>query len=247
MPILDSSTVEWTPTDLDRFLLGLDARIAETVKEIEASDVYKAVFSPRTDDQLLRDIMRELYLEVYSYQPQVIEAAIAIIAKMPRSDAKMVTKMLVHQGEEFDHGEMALRDYVALGGDEEYARTVRASPASFAVRSVWWGIWRTEDPFTYLGALYPFEGLTPIVCGRAEQALQRRGFPVTAMEFLRFHAAEDLRHTKMVRDLIEHAVKKYEGAAESIHAGLDYFLQVYPLPVWMTAYKRATRDQKLVS
>jgi hypothetical protein len=64
------------------------------------------------------------------------------------------------------------------------------------------------------------------------------------MEFVRFHATEDLRHTKMVRDLIKHAVKHYEGAAESIRAGLDYFLHVYPLPVWMTAYKRAIEHHK---
>lgn len=217
----------------------LDRRIGQILAEVERTDIYHAVMSPDTDPALLKLIMREVYLEIYSYQPQVIEATIAIIARMPKHDARMIHKMLVHQAEEADHGEMALRDYVALGGDEVFARSRRMSPASFAVASCWWGLWRMEDPFAYLGALYPFEGLTPIIAQRVQHSLADKSFAQGALEFVTFHAEEDVKHAKMVRKLLEYVVETYPQAATSIVAGLDNFLAVYPIPVWMTAYRRA--------
>src|SRR5437016_2920980 len=96
-----------------------------------------------------------------------------------------------------------------------------------------------EDPFAYLGALYPFEGLTPIVCNAVREALLKNGFPQQALEFIDFHATEDIKHTNLVRKLLKYAVKTYPRAADSITTGLEYFLAVYPLPVWVTAYRRA--------
>ena len=68
--------------------------------------------------------------------------------------------MLIHQSEEFDHGEMARRDFIGLEHKTEDAY-VRLSPEAFAVSAVWWMIARQYDPFAYLGALFLFEGLTP--------------------------------------------------------------------------------------
>lgn len=154
----------------------------------------------------------------------------------------MIHKMLVHQAEEADHGEMALRDYVALGGDEAEARRRRISPASFAVASLWWGLWRMEDPFAYLGALYPFEGLTPLVSQMVRESIVKNGFPANALEYINFHAEEDIKHANLVRKLLKHVVKNYPPAAESIRTGIEYFLAVYPLPVWQTAFDRARAE-----
>src|SRR5690242_13949811 len=200
---------------LDEFVSSLDNRIARLLEEIEQTDVWEAVTSPNTSRPLLRAIMREVYLEIYSYQPHVIEATIAIIGRMPKTDPKMIQRMLIHQAEEADHGEMALRDYVALGGNEQYARTRDISPASFAAASVWWGLWRMADPFCYLGALYPFEGLTPIVSERVRQALRTNGFPENALEYINFHAAEDIKHANLVRKLLKYVVQTYPQAASS--------------------------------
>jgi hypothetical protein len=62
------------------------------------------------------------------------------------------------------------------------------------------------------------------------------------MEFITFHAIEDKKHTALVQKLIKHAVKSYPEAAKSIRTGLEYFLAVYPLPVWNTAYARAAAE-----
>jgi len=244
MNMITTATMKAPPQDsidqkLDEFAASLDDRIQHLLGDIMETECWKVLTSPNSDPEFVKLIMREVYLEIYSYQPQVIEATIAVISRMPKKDPKMMLKMLVHQAEEADHGEMALRDYVALGGDEKYARNRRMSPASFAVASLWWGLWRMEDPFSYLGALYPFEGLTPIVCQKVRGCLSAQGYPERAMEFIGFHAQEDIRHANLVRKLLKYAVKTYPQAAESISTGIEYFLQVYPIPVWNTAYLRA--------
>lgn len=232
----------WTDDELNAFVDSLDARIDRLLADIKPTPVWQAITEPDTDPALIRLIMREVYLEIYSYQPHVITATISIIGRMPKADARMISKMLIHQAEEADHGEMALRDYVALGGDEQYARARRISPESFAVASVWWGLWHMEDPFAYLGALYPFEGLTPIVSQLARDAVSKKGVPGQALEFITFHAEEDIKHTALVRKLLKYVVGKYPSAAESIRSGIEYFLAVYPIPVWMAAYRRAIAE-----
>ena len=219
----------------------LDGRISDVIKDIEASSIWEALASPKAKPEFIRTFMREVYLEIVSYQPHVIEAAIASIGQMPRSmPVRMVKAMLRHQAEEFDHGEMALRDYVALGGSEDYARNrLRISDASFAVSAVWWMITKLRDPFAYLGALYPFEGLTPIISARVKAILAGKSFPNGALEYIEFHSTEDIKHANLIKALIEETVTRYPQAEQSITDGLERFLAVYPLPVWNAAYKRA--------
>ena len=222
------------------FVQVLDSRIQGIYSTIVATDMWKALHSPETPIELLKLAMREVYLEISTYQPHAIEAAITAISQMPRSlDERTVKAMLRHQAEEFTHGEMALRDYKALGGDVEWARAQRPSPAAYAVASVWTFIAHERDPFAYLGALYPFEGLTPQVSGGALETLINRGFPTDALEFVTFHAEEDPRHTALIRALIEKVANKYPESRESILHGIDNFLNIYPIPVWQTAYDRA--------
>src|SRR5258708_29472795 len=91
----------------------LERRVATLLKRIQDEDLWRVLMSAETPPGLVKAIMKEVYLEIVGYQPHVIEAAIASIAQMPRTmDVRMVRSMLFHQADEFDHGEMALRDYV---------------------------------------------------------------------------------------------------------------------------------------
>ncbi|MBK8091497.1 MAG: iron-containing redox enzyme family protein [Verrucomicrobiaceae bacterium] len=219
----------------------LDARIELLLTEIEATVFWKELISPKAKPEFVCAFLREVYLEIVSYQQHVIEAAIASIGQMPRSmPVRMIKALLRHQAEEFDHGEMALRDYVALGGSAEYAQHGHTiSTASFSVSAVWWMITKLRDPFAYLGALYPFEGLTPIVSKRVMAILAKKGFPDKAKEYLTFHSTEDEKHAALVKAMIEETVKRYPQAYDSVVNGMERFLAVYPLPVWNAAYKRA--------
>jgi len=220
----------------------LDANTTDLLNEIKEQDFWKIVISSGTDPRLVARLMQEVYLEIVGYQPHVIEAAIASIGQFPRSmKPRLVKAMLAHQGDEFDHGEMALRDFVGLGGDESEARKKRMSPEAFAIAGMWWMIVRQRDPFDYLGALYLFEGLTPTVTGLVKANLQAKCFTEKSLEYIEFHSTEDVKHANLVRFLISEVAETFPDAVESIKYGFQCFRAVYPIPLWRAALQRASQ------
>lgn len=217
----------------------LQQGISDLLTEIQATDFWHIVTAPDSDPTLIREIMKEVYREISWYQPDVIEATMAIIGQFPRSvSAKRIRTMLHHQAEEWDHGEMAVRDYVGLGGREDDARTARMSPTAFNTAAFWRMLAHKRDPYAYLGALYLFEGLTPIVTGMVKGNLSQRGVPASALEYIEFHSTEDIRHTKIVDHLIAEMSEAVPEAADAIWSGFETFRQVYPLPGWWAAFRR---------
>lgn len=217
----------------------LQRAIGEILLDIQSTEFWRVVTNPETDPALIREILKQVYLEINWYQPDVIEATIAVIGQFPRSiAAKRIRTMLHHQAEEWDHGEMAVRDFVGLGGREEHARAGRMSPTAFNTAAFWRMLAHKRDPYAYLGALYLFEGLTPIVTGLVKGNLVDRGVPSAALEYIEFHSTEDIRHTKIVDHLIAEMSESQPDAAESMIFGFEAFRQVYPLPGWWAAYHR---------
>ena len=239
-----------SPKDLngEQIVEFLDRRISETIEEVKTTKLWETLTSKQTDPELVKDIMKEIYQEVVMYQPDVIEATIAIIAQFPRTmPVKYIDEMLHHQVEEFDHGEMALRDYIGLGGDEAEARSRKHSPTAFNVAAMWRHLCHKRDPFAYLGALYPFEGLTPIISEMIKPYLKAKGMSKRSTEFVDYHSTADLEHTVLVKELIKNIADEYPESKESICYGINYFLSVYPLPGWKAAFSRAlSRHQNLL-
>lgn len=225
----------------DEIVQHLDRRIGQVLEEIQRSDVWKAVTDTSCSPALSREIVKEIYLEIVMYQPDVIEATIATIAQMPRSlPVDLLDEMLHHQVEEFDHGEMALRDYVAMGGDEKYARNRPMSPSAFSIAAMWRMLCHSRDCFAYLGALYPFEGITPVITEKAKEALRAKGMQDDSLGYVEYHSTEDKEHARMLRELIAKVADLYPDARERICYGLEYFLAIYPMPAWNAAMQRAT-------
>lgn len=218
----------------------LDRRVDDLLAEIQQSEVYSLITNSNTDPSLVKLIMAEVYQEIVWYQPTVIEKTIAVIGQMPRSlPAKTIRAMLVHQSEEFDHGEMALRDLLGLGGSEALARTSPMSPEAHAVAAFWCMLENQRKPSAYLGALYLFEGLTPLVTTLVKKPLKSKGLPDSTMEFIEFHSTEDIKHQNMVRSLICKVADLLPAAETEILQGCDWFRHVYPMPVWAGALERA--------
>jgi hypothetical protein len=187
----------------------------------------------------VKALMREVYAEIAAYQPDVIEATIAVIGQFPRSlAAKKVRAMLVHQSEEWDHGEMAVRDFVGLGHEEHLARGTQ-TPTAFATAACWRMFAHKRMPFAYLGGLYLFEGLTPLVTGLAKPHLAEQGMTPASLEYIEFHSTEDIRHAKVVDSLIRDVVAAFPDRAAEVRFGFDAFRQVYPLPGWRAAFARS--------
>jgi len=235
---------EATPNvDRHEIVTWLETRVDQLFDRIKQEEFWIALNAPNTDPALIREIMREQYLQICGYQPDAIEAAIAAVAQMPRSmDPRLVRSMLVHQSDEWDHGEMALRDFVGLGGSEAEVRARRMSPEAFAVAAIWRLFVHKRDPFAYLGALYLFEGLTPRVTALVKGNLRDRGLTDQSLEYIEFHSTEDIKHANLVHHLISTVARQYPESVESMKYGYECFEHVYPMPVWIGAYNRAIQS-----
>jgi hypothetical protein len=221
----------------------LKAGIQSLVAEIQREPAWRLLTDPATPPALVQAVMREIYAEIAAYQPDVIEATIAVIGQFPRSlDPKTVRAMLVHQAEEWDHGEMAVRDHVGLDGREDEART-RMTPTAFATAAFWRMLAHKRLPYAYLGAIYLFEGLTPLVTGSIKPHLLDRGFDASSLEYIEFHSTEDIRHAKVIDAMIRRVVQQYPQCADEVRFGFAAFRHVYPLPGWRAAAARALAAQ----
>lgn len=57
------------------------------------------------------------FLEVFSYGPHVTEATFTAIGRLPKNRPDLMRPMILRDLSEVDHGEMALRDFIRLGGN----------------------------------------------------------------------------------------------------------------------------------
>lgn len=221
----------------------LEERIEAIYRQVQQQPYWPVLFAPDTPVSLLRAIMRELFLQVYSYQRHTTEAGFLMIGRLPKDENKLIKSTILHKTEEAEHGEWALRDYIALGGDENHARTVAPDPATFAVAAVWWRMALVEEPLGYFGAEYLFEYLTMKVTQPLTALFAKREMSEEGLGFVIEHATEDEKHARLFRHLIADCVTRYPESADAMVRCFDYFNQVYPLPVWEAAYQRALQSE----
>jgi hypothetical protein len=186
----------------------------------------------RTEDAAA--LLREILLRTYWYQRHTTEAGFHMLGRLPKHENLMLRSLIAHKAEEAEHGEWALRDYLALGGDERVAQGGE-SPASVAVAGVWWWMARREPPLAYLGAEYLFEELTARLCRTLVPILQR-SFAAERARFVVDHATEDVRHANLIRHWIQDAATRYPETQAAMLRSFDLFRHVYPLPVWREAF-----------
>lgn len=237
------STRESTPTT-DSLGDRLELRLREALHAALGSPEWEAFAGPDADASFVVAVVKHILLEVYSYGAHVTEATFTAIGRMPKTRPDLMKPMILHDLEEVDHGEMALADFVKLGGDESWARSRRITPESFVMSATVRMLAERESPFAYLGYMYLFEGMTPVLTGESQRILVRHGFPVQARRFIDFHATEDIAHVRTLRRLIERAVEAYPDQAAAIEYGFDCFSAVYPLPIWRAALVRARAETK---
>lgn len=232
-----------TPTPEARaFVEHLEQKMAAVLREVERSELYQVVTDPDADARMVATIIKYILLEVYSYGPHVTEATFMAISRLPKTRPDLMKPLILHDLSEVDHGEMALRDFIKLGGDEIWARSRRMTPESWAMAATCRMIGQYENPFAYLGYMYLFEGLTPILTERAQQILAAKGFPLEAQKFIDEHATEDIGHAQLMNNMVARIVTEYPDAAAAIDYGFDCFAAVYPLPIWRAVLKNAYAD-----
>jgi hypothetical protein len=223
---------ERTPTVVG----SLSVRLAELVATIERTDAYRTVFARASDPHLASETMKQVYRDIATYQPHVTEATFTAVGRMPKRES-MIRAMILQQVEEVEHAEMARRDFLRLGGRASDLDTV--SPEGAAVAATCRFLAERCQPASYLGFMYIFEALTPIMAARAQAVMSATGYDAQAREFVDLHAVEDVRHTDQVIDMITELVSIDPAAEKAIVWGFDVFAAVYPVPLWSAAYRRA--------
>jgi hypothetical protein len=241
-PVTEVITQTLPKSDPKSFTDGLEQKMRALLTEIEQSEVYRLIAAPDTHPTLVAAIVKYILLEVFSYGPHVTEATFTAIGRLPKNRPDLMKPMILHDLSEVDHGEMALRDFIKLGGDEAWARSRRITPASFAMAATCRLLAEREDPFSYLGYMWLFECLTPILTERAQGFLAAKGFPMEAQNFIDTYAEEDIAHADVLTKLIQKVLREYPASASAIEYGFDCFAAVYPLPIWRAALARAQAE-----
>ncbi len=219
----------------------LEGALDALVQHVQASPMFHAVSASQAEKRLVSNTLKHIYLSIYQYQPHVTEATFTAVGRMPKHSEKLIMKMIVQQVEEVEHADMALRDYLRLGGDEALVKGPMF-PECAAVAAMCHYLGEHCHPAAYLGFMYIFEALTPIMATQAQRIMSAKDYLPAAREFVDLHATEDIRHTNMILAVIEEIIRVDPAAHDAILFGLRSFLAVYPLPVWNAAYERAKAE-----
>ena len=224
----------------------LDRALREVELEVEAQPYWKELTSPDTPKDTVLAIMREVMLEIWSYQKVVDQAVFTAVGRLGTEieEQGLIRSMIAVQIEETGHGTLALQDYVSLGGDRGWAMARRPSPQAQALIGIVRVLGEREHPLCHLGYMYFFERFTTTMTEKVMPTLLRAGYPHERLEFMRLHAIEDVRHADMLANVIAECERRYENAAEVIAYGFDTFRVVYPHAVWQAAWHRATQTCK---
>lgn len=241
MPIAINSNATSRTTSLH----AMDLSIAAAARQFEGQDYWEFFSNPNSTPDIVVSIIRELMLEIWSYQRSVNESVLQAISRKGRliDEHPMVKAMLAVQLGDTDDGAMALEDYATLGGDKDAAVNRRPSPSSLVLMATVKYLAEHSDPLCCLGCIYFLERFSEIIASKVEPTLVRLGYPANRLRFLQLHANKQVNRISLLSDVIASCEERYEQAAESLRYGCQCFGQVYPHPLWAEAYERALGSQ----
>jgi hypothetical protein len=224
--------------DAHRTFEEIDKRVTDVYSDVCKWRGWELITNPATETDKILSLTREIFLAVHWYQKHTTEAGFHMLGRLPKGEVQLIRSLCSHKAEEAEHGFWAFEDYLKLGGCAD-AATRPSSAATFAVSAVWWRMAQIGDPFGYLGAEYLFEQLTVLVTRSAMPIIRNRGLPREGLRFVLEHAEEDPRHAAFLRHITLDVATRYPESGAAMLRCLNYFRQVYPLPVWDEAYDRA--------
>lgn len=223
----------------------LDAKVKSVFGEVMAWRGWRLMHHANTPRDQIIALIREVFRSVVMYQAHTTEAGFHMFGRLPKREVRLIQALCSHKAEEAEHGIWAAEDHQKLGGS--HLPQVKPSPATFAVAAVWWRMAKMENPLGYLGAEYLFEELTALATAALIPLIEARDLPRDGFRFIIEHATEDAKHATFIKHLILDVATRYPDSIESMFRCFDYFNQVYPLPVWDEAFKRAGLEQAALS
>ena len=141
-----------------------------------------------------RAILREMFHQVREHPQMLMQAA----SKLRGRDREMVKAFFNHASSEVGHDQLALNDYVTLGGDASAVPYQYPLPATSALLAFGYYQIHEANPIGYLGYLFFLE-FAPTATGTGlMQQLETIGVPRTAMTFIGDHAEIDVHHNRLM-------------------------------------------------
>ena len=134
------------------------------------------------------------------------------------SQRDMVRLFFKHATSEIGHDQLALNDFVTLGGDAElvpYENPLLATSALLA-----YGFYQIYNlnPLGYLGYLFFLEFMPTQTGAGMMERLKNIGVDDNAMTFLRDHTEIDVAHNKMMEKYVATLVRTREDADAIVYA-----------------------------
>ncbi|NNE41624.1 MAG: hypothetical protein HKN14_11995 [Marinicaulis sp.] len=122
----------------------------------------------------------------------------------------MVRPFLAHASSEIGHDQLALNDFVSLGGDPKHVEYENPHPATSALLAYGFYQIYNLNPLGYLGYLFFLEFNGTANGEPFMDSLRNIGVPDSAMTFLRDHAEIDIGHNKLMEKYVSHMIHSQE-------------------------------------
>lgn len=150
-----------------------------------------------------RSVLREIFHHTRE-NPQLQALATVYFRGRQRDMVRLFYK---HAASEIGHDQLALNDYVTLGGDAESVPYQNPLPATTALLAYGFYQIYNLNPLGYLGYLYFLEFTGTMAGGDLMGSLRKIGVPDNAMTFLQDHTEIDVGHNKLMEKYAEHLLK----------------------------------------
>lgn len=151
-----------------------------------------------SDGKLTREEYRSYLKQVYFYvreNPQ-LQALATVYFRGRQRD--LVKGFYQHATSEIGHEQLALNDFVTLGGDDKDTPYENPLPATTALTAFAFYQIYNLNPLGYLGYLYFLEFVPTRAGGLIAEQLANIGIPEGATTFLRDHMEIDVGHNRLM-------------------------------------------------
>lgn len=184
----------------------LRERFQPVHREFLNSPALKALSEGSMSVPEYRSILRQIFHHTRE-NPQLQALATVYFRGRQR---ELIRSFYAHAASEIGHDQLALNDFVTLGGDATAIPYENPLPATTALLA--YGFYQIYNlkPLGYLGYLYFLE-FTPTQSGEGMMdSLGRIGVPRNAMAFLRDHTEIDVGHNRLMEKYVAGLIRTEE-------------------------------------
>jgi pyrroloquinoline quinone (PQQ) biosynthesis protein C len=181
----------------------LEERFQPVLASFLASEPMRRLSGGALTVEEYRSVLKQIFHHTRE-NPQLQALATVYFRGRQRDMVRMFYK---HAASEIGHDQLALNDFVTLGGDATNVPYENPLPATSALLAYGFYQIYNLNPLGYLGYLYFLEFTGTKAGVGLMDSLRRIGVPDSAMTFLKDHTEIDVGHNKMMMKYAEHMLR----------------------------------------